>query len=66
MGPLSLSGLDRCLPPTYPGAKDLTHRCYQYTGVVNEAERARNRFKFRTRSRVGHAFAVIKGVFHFT
>ena len=33
---------------------------------MNEVERARNRIKSHIRSRVEHAFGIIKGVFHFT
>ena len=49
-----------------PKARDLTNRRYRYKGVVNEAERARNRIKSQVRSRVEHVFGVIKGIFHFT
>ena len=49
-----------------PKARDLTNRRYRYKGVVNEAERAKNRIKSQTRSRVEHAFGVIKGLFRFT
>ncbi len=49
-----------------PKARDLTNRRTRYKGVVNETERARNRIKSQTRSRVEHAFGVIKGLFHFT
>ena len=49
-----------------PKAQDLTNRRYRHKGVVNEVERARNRIKSQIRSRVEHAFGVIKGIFHFT
>ncbi len=42
------------------------NRRYRYKGAVNEVERAKNRVKSHIRSRVEHAFGVIKGVFHFT
>ena len=48
-----------------PKARDLTNRRYRYKGVVNEAERAKNRVKSQIRSRVEHVFGVIKGVFPF-
>ena len=48
-----------------PKAQDLTNRRYRYKGVVNEGERAKNRVKSQTRSRVEHVFGVIKGVFGF-
>ena len=63
---LRLSGADRCPPATCPeGSQDPTHRRYRYQGVVNEAQRAKNRVKSQIRSRVEHAFGAIKGVFHF-
>ena len=49
-----------------PKAQYPTNRRYRYKGVVNEIERARNRIKSQIRSRVDHAFGVIKGVVHFT
>jgi transposase, IS5 family len=48
-----------------PRAKDFTNRCYRYNGQVNEAERRKNRTKSKIRSRVEHAFWVIKGLFGF-
>ena len=48
-----------------PKAQDLTNRRYRYKGVVNEIERARNRLKSPIRSRVEHAFGVIKDLFPF-
>ena len=48
-----------------PEARDLTNRRTRYKGVVNEAERARNRIKSQIRSRVERVFGVIKGVFGF-
>ena len=35
-------------------------------GVIDEAEKSRNRTKSRVRAKVEHAFGVIKGVFGFT
>ena len=49
-----------------PRAKDFTNRRYRYRGVVDAAEKARNRTKSRVRAKVEHCFAVIKGVFGFT
>jgi IS5 family transposase len=47
-------------------ARDSTNRRYRKRGVVNEAERARNRKKSKVRSRVKHVIAVIKLKFGFT
>ena len=50
-----------------PKARGLTNRRYRYQGVGNEIERAPNRIiKSQIRSRVEHAFGVIKGIFHVT
>jgi len=49
-----------------PHATDLTNRRYRHRGVVDEAIRAENREKSRTRARVEHAIGVIKRVFGFT
>jgi len=49
-----------------PNAKDFTNRRYRHRGVVDEAEKARNRTKSRVRARVEHRFGVIKRVFGFT
>ena len=48
-----------------PKAKDFTHRRYRYRGVVDEAERARNRTKSKVRAKVEHSIGVIKRVFGF-
>jgi IS5 family transposase len=49
-----------------PHAKDFTNRRYRQRGVVDEAEKARNRTKSRVRAKVEHAIGVIKQVFGFT
>ena len=49
-----------------PRAKDFTNRRYRHRGMVDEAQKARNRTKSRVRAKVEHCFAVIKGVFGFT
>ncbi len=49
-----------------PKARDRTNRRYRHRGVVNEAERARNRENSRVRSRVEHVIGVIKLKFGFT
>lgn len=48
-----------------PNAKDFTNRRYRYRGVVDEAERMKNRTKSSVRAKVEHAFGVIKRVFGF-
>jgi IS5 family transposase len=49
-----------------PHARDLTNRRCKWRGVVDEAEKARNRTKSKVRARVEHCFGVIKRVFGFT
>lgn len=49
-----------------PRARDFTNRRCRSRGVVNEAEKARNRTKSKVRAKVEHCFAVIKGKFGFT
>lgn len=48
-----------------PHAKDFTNRRYRHRGVVDEAERERNRTKSSVRAKVEHPFHVIKRVFGF-
>jgi len=48
-----------------PNAKDFTNRRYRHRGVVDEAERAKNRSKSKVRAKVEHAIGVIKRVFGF-
>jgi transposase, IS5 family len=48
-----------------PNAKDFTNRRYRHRGVVDEAEKARNRTKSKVRAKVEHRFGVIKRVFGF-
>src|SRR4026209_1783612 len=38
-----------------PNARDFTHRRYRQNGVVDEAERAKNRTKSKVRAKVEHA-----------
>lgn len=49
-----------------PAAQDCTNRRYRHRGVVDEAEKARNRTKSRVRAKVEHSIGVIKRVFGFT
>lgn len=48
-----------------PNAKDFTNRRYRHRGVVDEAEKARNRSKSKVRAKVEHSIGVIKRVFGF-
>lgn len=48
-----------------PQARDFTHRRYRRQGVVDEAERAKNRTKSRVRAKVEHSIGVIKRIFGF-
>jgi IS5 family transposase len=49
-----------------PKAKDFINQRYRYNGQIDETERRKNRSKSKIRSRVEHAFWVIKGLFGFT
>jgi IS5 family transposase len=48
-----------------PNARDFTNRRYRHRGVVNEAERRKNRNKSQVRAKVEHSIGVIKRVFGF-
>ena len=49
-----------------PRALDFTNRRYRYNDHIDEGVRARNRTKSSVRSKVEHAFGVIKHLFGFT
>jgi IS5 family transposase len=49
-----------------PRARDFVNRRYRHRGVVNEAERAKNRTKSKVPAKVEQAIGVIKRVFGFT
>ena len=49
-----------------PRARDFVNRRYRHRGVVNEAERAKNRMKSKVRAKVEHSIGVIKRIFGFT
>ena len=49
-----------------PKALDFTNRRYRHRGVVDEAERQKNRIKSGVRAKVEHSFGLIKRVFGFT
>ena len=48
-----------------PDAQDMTNRRYRLKGVVDEAERAKNKTKSSVRAKVEHPFLVIKRIFGF-
>jgi transposase, IS5 family len=49
-----------------PKARDFTNQRYRFGKRIDEEEKARNRTKSRVRSKVEHAFWIIKGIFKFT
>jgi len=46
-----------------PKAKGFTNKRYRQSGVVDEAERAKNRTKSKVRAKGEHPFAILKCVF---
>jgi IS5 family transposase len=48
-----------------PKARDFINRRYRHRGVVDAAERAKNRSKSKVRARVEHPIGIIKRVFGF-
>ncbi len=48
-----------------PKARDFTNKRHRHNGIVDEAERAKNRAKSKVRAKVEHAIGVIKRVFGF-
>ena len=48
-----------------PKARDFINRRYRFRGVVDEAERTKNRAKSKLRAKVEHAIGVVKRVFGF-
>jgi IS5 family transposase len=65
-GDQAYQGQSEVIKEQAPKARDLTNRRYRNRGVVNEAERARNRKKSKVRSRVEHVIGIIKLKFGFT
>ncbi len=59
-GDQAYQGQGEIIKEKAPKARDRTNRRYRHRGVVNEAERARNRKKSKVRSRVEHVIGVIK------
>ncbi len=64
-GDQAYRGQGRVIKAHAPKALDFTNKRYRQSGVVDVAERAKNRTKSKVRSRVEHAFFVIKRVFGF-
>jgi len=48
-----------------PRAQDFINRRYRHRGIVDEAERAKNRSKSKVRAKVEHPIGVIKRVLGF-
>ena len=65
-GDSAYQGQEAVIKEVAPNAKDRTNKRYQRKGVVDEAERARNRKKSRVRSRVEHVIGIVKRVFWFS
>ncbi len=65
-GDSAYQGQTEVIQDCAPNAQDLTNRRYRRQGVVDEAERARNRSKSTVRAKVEHPFLVIKRIFGFT
>jgi hypothetical protein len=65
VGRSGLSRPDRRDQGAAPNALDFTNQRYLHRGLVDEAARARNRTKSKVRSKVDHAFYVIKRLFGF-
>jgi IS5 family transposase len=49
-----------------PRALDFTNQRYRHNGKIDEVQRLKNRSKSRVRSKVEHAFWIIKGLFGFS
>jgi IS5 family transposase len=49
-----------------PRARDFVNRRYRHLGIVNQAERTKNRTKSKVRAKVEHPIGIIKRVFGFT
>ena len=48
-----------------PKARDFTNQRTRYAGIIDQAVRAKNRNKSRTRSRLEHVFGVVKRLWGF-
>lgn len=65
-GDQAYRGQGEAIRKAAPRAKDFTNRRYRHKGVVDEAERAKNRTKSSVRAKVEHPFLVLKRVFGFS
>src|SRR5690606_21736717 len=65
-GDQAYRGQGEAIRKAAPHAKDFTNRRYRHKGVVDEAERTKNRTKSSVRAKVEHPFLVLKRVFGFS
>lgn len=65
-GDSAYQGQGEVITACAPAAQDMTNRRYRRKGVVDEAERARNKTKSSVRAKVEHPFLVIKRIFGFS
>jgi len=64
-GDQAYRGQGEAIREAAPNARDFTNRRCKHRGVVDEAEKAKNRTKSRVRAKVEHPFGIIKRVFGF-
>lgn len=64
-GDSAYQGQGEAIATKAPKAQDMTNRRYRRKGVVDEAERAKNKTKSSVRAKVEHPFLVIKRIFGF-
>lgn len=62
-GDSAYQGQGEVIAACAPAAQDMTNRRYRRKGVVDEAERARNKTKSSVRAKVEHPFLIIKRIF---
>lgn len=64
-GDSAYQGQSEVIAACAPNAQDMTNRRYRYKGIIDEAERARNKTKSSVRAKVEHPFLIIKRIFGF-
>ena len=64
-GDSAYQGQGEVISASAPEAQDMTNRRVRRKGVIDEAERARNKTKSRVRAKVEHPFLIIKRIFGF-
>ena len=64
-GDSACQGQGEAITACAPDAQDMTNRRYRRKGVVDEAERAKNKTKSSVRSKVEHPFLINKQIFGF-